>query len=41
MQDNITHFNNAVELFEQDFSREELINLLTGGNVVEKQFRRP
>lgn len=38
MQDNITHFNNAVELFEQDFSREELINLLTGGNVVEKQF---
>lgn len=38
MQNDMTHFNNAVDLFEQDFSHNDLINLLEKGNVVEKQF---
>lgn len=38
MQNDMTHFNNAVELFEQEFSHEDLINLLKNGNVVEKQY---
>ena len=38
MQNDMTHFNSAVELFEQNFSHEDLINLLKNGNVVEKQY---
>ena len=38
MQNDMTHFNNAVELFEREFSHADLVNLLQNGNVVEKQF---
>ena len=38
MQNDMTHFNNAVELFEREFSHTDLVNLLQNGNVVEKQF---
>lgn len=38
MQNDMTHFNNAVELFEQEHFHSDLINLLKNGNVVEKQF---
>lgn len=38
MQNDMTHFNSAVELFEQKFEHEDLVNLLENGNVIEKQF---
>lgn len=38
MQNDMTHFNSAVELFEQNFSHDDLINMLKDGNVVEKQY---
>ncbi len=38
MQNDMTHFNNAVELFEQEFSHSDLISMLEKGNVIEKQY---